>query len=75
MDDDIQIWDSWLRIHFPRDLLIYSKRYKTENGGDTSKLFLWLRGEGRDVERGEGRMEGRREGGKNEGEREKEKNQ
>lgn len=38
MENDIQIWGSWLeRTWFPRDLQIYSKSRETETGGDTKK--------------------------------------
>lgn len=41
MNDDIQIQGSWLgRVGFPRDLLIYSKGYKTENRGDRRKCSV-----------------------------------
>lgn len=40
MNDDIQIWGSWLGgAGFPRDL-IYSKGYKTENRGDRRKCSV-----------------------------------
>lgn len=41
MNDDIQMWGSWLeRAGFPWDLMIYSKGYKTENIGDRRKCSV-----------------------------------